>query len=265
MRDHPDVFVIGDGRVELHDRLQTPHDRTEAVEGVLVSWRDQKKFPSLKGWRSERYSVWGNGSSAAGGSRTQVVMEVERAAAGLFGMRGYGCHVNGYVTDSGTGQLRMWIAKRSLTKQTYPGMLDNLVGGGLAHGYDPRSNIVKECFEEAGITDVSKLKAVSVINFFGYSTDRGLLPDTEYLYDIELPEGWEPVCQDGEVAGFSLLTIEEVKQHLAAGEFMPESGLCVVDFLLRHGFVDASSEPDYVDISVGLRRPLPFPGPTYGV
>lgn len=37
--------------------------------------------------------------------------------------------MNGYVEVD--GQKHLWIGKRSDTKQTYPGMLDHLVAGGL--------------------------------------------------------------------------------------------------------------------------------------
>jgi hypothetical protein len=45
---------------------------------------------------------------------------------GAFGIRKYGSHVNGYVIDD-DGTWKMWIGKRSPTKQTFPGMYDNLV------------------------------------------------------------------------------------------------------------------------------------------
>ena len=45
----------------------------------------------------------------------------------------------------------MWIARRSPTKAIDPGMLDNLVGGGIAHGQSIASTVVKEAWEEAGI------------------------------------------------------------------------------------------------------------------
>jgi hypothetical protein len=37
--------------------------------------------------------------------------------------------MNGYVERD--GQKLLWIGKRSLSKSTYPGMLDHLVAGGL--------------------------------------------------------------------------------------------------------------------------------------
>jgi len=54
---------------------------------------------------------------------------LERAAAPYFGIKGYGVHMNGYVERD--GQKLLWIGKRSLSKSTYPGMLDHLVAGGL--------------------------------------------------------------------------------------------------------------------------------------
>ena len=46
---------------------------------------------------------------------------------GLLGIRQYGVHMNGYIYDA-DNELKMWIGRRSLTKPTYPGMLDNTVG-----------------------------------------------------------------------------------------------------------------------------------------
>lgn len=46
--------------------------------------------------------------------------------AGLFGVKRYGVHINGYTVSS-SGEVSMWLARRSHTKQTYPGLLDNMV------------------------------------------------------------------------------------------------------------------------------------------
>jgi hypothetical protein len=43
-------------------------------------------------------------------------------------IQAYGIHMNGYVHFG--GEKHLWVAKRSATKQTYPGMLDHLVAGG---------------------------------------------------------------------------------------------------------------------------------------
>ena len=49
------------------------------------------------------------------------------------------------------GDVRMWLARRSATKAIDPGMLDNLVGGGIAAGATVAGTVIKEAWEEAGI------------------------------------------------------------------------------------------------------------------
>lgn len=41
-------------------------------------------------------------------------------------MKRYGVHLNGYTVGI-DGEVSMWLARRSATKQTYPGLLDNMV------------------------------------------------------------------------------------------------------------------------------------------
>lgn len=43
-----------------------------------------------------------------------------------------------------------------------------------------------------------------------YEDERGLFPETQYLYDLELPETFEPVNADGEVESFELIPIDKV-------------------------------------------------------
>lgn len=47
---------------------------------------------------------------------------------------------------------RIWVPRRSRTKQTWPGYLDNSVAGGITAGDSPRASMVRECFEEAGLS-----------------------------------------------------------------------------------------------------------------
>jgi hypothetical protein len=44
----------------------------------------------------------------------------------LFGFVTYGTHINGF-TYNDSGEMMMWIAKRSSEKAIYPGMFDNIV------------------------------------------------------------------------------------------------------------------------------------------
>src|SRR6185437_7257729 len=74
---------------------------------------------------------------------------IERGAARYFGVRTWAAHVNGIVHREAGAQ--MWLARRSRQKAVDPGLLDNLVGGGIAAGFRVDQTVVKEAWEEAGI------------------------------------------------------------------------------------------------------------------
>lgn len=60
-------------------------------------------------------------------NRNKALLKLERAASTLLGIVKYGVHVNGYTVDKYGKCEFMWIGQRSLTKLTYPGMMDNMV------------------------------------------------------------------------------------------------------------------------------------------
>ena len=51
---------------------------------------------------------------------------------------------------------------RSSGKQTYPGMFDNMVAGGISCGYGVKETLIKECAEEAGIPEELATKSIAV-------------------------------------------------------------------------------------------------------
>lgn len=56
------------------------------------------------------------------------VLLVERAAAPLLGIKGYGVHMNGYVRKN--DRIYLWVATRSANKPTWPSQLDHIAAGG---------------------------------------------------------------------------------------------------------------------------------------
>lgn len=62
---------------------------------------------------------------------------------------------------------------------------------------------------------------------------------------------------------FILVELDQVREMLLEDQFTPEAGLVVLDFLIRHGIVTAENEPEYLEISMGLHRCLPFPSAKY--
>jgi 8-oxo-dGTP pyrophosphatase MutT (NUDIX family) len=170
------VFSCSPEQVKLLDPgLLTPVIEALAEEGFIA------------GWRNERYRIAG-------------LFEVERAAALPFGFPTHAVHLNGISGG------RMWLARRSATKQTDPGMLDNMVAGGISIGFSPEATLVKEAWEEAGVpADLARKATFHGTQDVLREVPRGVQSETVHIYDLELPEDFRPVNQDGEVSEFKLL------------------------------------------------------------
>lgn len=90
-----------------------------------------------------------------------------------------------------------------------------------------------------------------------------VMPECQWVYDLELPSDGSvvPVPSDGEVEEFYLWGVEEIKEHLAKGEFKPNCAMVMLDFFVRHGVLTEENEPDFAEIKRRLHRDLEFPGP----
>ncbi|XP_041801585.1 thiamin pyrophosphokinase 2 [Chelmon rostratus] len=247
---YPEVFSPPhDGAVSLCSRLNSHERRSEAVDAVLQAMRQEGSLSCLKGWRDEKYSVMPKFSDPP-------LMSMERAATSLFGVKRYGVHVNGY-TVSNSGEVSMWLARRSPTKQTYPGLLDNVAAGGLAAGIGVKETLVKECQEEACIPAAIAEKAHPVTTVsYTYNDEEGVFPESQFVFDVELPLDFKPRVGDGEVQDFYLLPIDKVKELLATDDFKPNCAMVVLDFLIRHSFIEPDTEPCYQEFVAGLHQTL---------
>ncbi|XP_065058969.1 uncharacterized protein LOC135686629 [Rhopilema esculentum] len=252
LQNHQDIFhFVKDEKndnikfVTLSGKLKTADQRTNAVNTLVREFREKNMFTTLNGWRDELYAVCSSYGS-------ELFFELERSAACLFGIHQYGVHLNGYVRNA-QNEIYMWIGKRSDTKPTWPGKLDNTVGGGLASGMTVQSALVKECLEEAAIPEelVRQARPAGTVSYT-YEDDRGIFPETQFVFDLEMPESFQPVNIDGEVQAFYLLTMEEVKALIATDEFKPNCSLVILDFLIRHGFISPDEEPFYTELVRGI-------------
>lgn len=196
----PKVFSAGPDRVKLLD-----------AEGLTPVVEALAKEGFIPGWRNERY-------------RIADLFDIERAAARPFGLTTQAVHLNGIVGE------RMWLARRSATKPIDPGMLDNLVGGGISVGFSVEATLVKEAWEEAGIPAALAQKAepggtISVLR----EVPEGVQSEIVSVYDLELPQDFRPQNQDGEVSEFKLLAFAQVE-----GEILTyEAGLVAQDCFKR--------------------------------
>ncbi|XP_057312727.1 uncharacterized protein LOC130654201 isoform X2 [Hydractinia symbiolongicarpus] len=233
--------------VTMATTLTDKKTRSQQFANVMRDWKDRNLFPTLKGWRNELYSIKENSSG-------ETLLEVERAACCLFGFRTYGVHVNGYVRND-SGDVYMWIARRSKTKPTYPGKLDNTVAGGVTAEDSVLKTVIKECKEEAGIPEklASTARPAGIVSYF-HENELGLFPETQFVFDLELPRSFEPTNTDDEVSDFYLLPIKEVKELIATDEFKPNCALVLLDFFIRHGAIDPDKEPNYMEFAQSCRR-----------
>ena len=243
LKEFPGTLLYKDDQVTLNPKFDSYDSRTDAMAVIIDALRADGLVP---GWRNEFYPVGGKFTAPA-------LFQIERAAVSIFGFKGYGVHMNGFVRDG--GQIKLWVAKRSMNKPTGPGKLDQVVAGGQPVGMGLKSNLIKECAEEANIPSYLAAQAVPV-GTVSYITSRpeGLRDDTLFNYDLELPNDFKPENMDGEVETFYLWSIDKVRDILEqTDDFKFNSGLVVMDFMVRHGFIDAD-EPAYADIVSGLHR-----------
>lgn len=221
LRPHPELR-IEPGLVSL-ECAQPQRDATLArlnatlrEAGLIVAWRD------------ETYNVLEQPGQP-------VLARIERAASRFWGTLTFGAHCNGYVADEQGRPTHLWIARRSLTKPTDPGLYDNLVGGGVPAGQSPHECLLREAWEEAGLRpeQLQALQPGRVIELLR-DIPEGLQHEWLYVFDLEMPRGLQPCNQDGEVAELALMTIDQALA-LASGDRMTvDAALVTLDFALRH-------------------------------
>ncbi|CAB3753480.1 NUDIX hydrolase [Paraburkholderia solisilvae] len=224
----PDVFEIDAQRVALAARLATPDMRSAALGAVIDALASDGRIP---GWRDETYAIR-NAFDAP------PLAYIERAASRFFGTMTYAVHLNG-VVEYAHGAPRLWIARRSDTKATDPGMLDNVVAGGIGWGFSIETTIIKECWEEAGIPEeiaarATPGRAVHVLQ----SLPEGTQAEQIFIYDLVLPEDFVPRNQDGEVGEHRLASIDEVARSIEAGAMTVDASLATLDCMLRRQWID---------------------------
>jgi 8-oxo-dGTP pyrophosphatase MutT (NUDIX family) len=228
------IFDVETARITFKSGLVDCSSRTAALEEVT---RALSAESHLSAWRDERYAV-------ANRFEGEPIFLIERAAARFFGIKTYAAHVNGVV--AGQDGVRMWIARRSALKAIDPGMLDNLVGGGIAAGATVRSTLVKEAWEEAGIpADVAaKSQFAGDVRICRGQPD-GLQRETIFVHDLWLVPDFLPDNQDGEAVEHRLVDLPQAAALIAHQQgpdaVTADASLVILDFLLRRGALDADA------------------------
>ncbi len=246
LREFETVFEVTDEGVGLAARFDTVESRTAAMNEVVRHLVANKTFAKF---RSESYAVvteWG----------AAPLFLLDRCAVGPFGVRAFGVHLNGFVRRG--GKTLLWIGRRALDKAVEPGKLDNMVAGGQPAGLSLIDNLVKESAEEAGLPRALVLRATNAGAIsYCMEGERGLKPDTMFVYDLEVPDDFTPQNTDGEITDFALMDCAEVIERVRTSyDFKFNVSLVLIDFMIRTGHITPENEPDYLALVTGLHAPL---------
>lgn len=230
--------------IRLAARLTTPEQRSAALTAVAKGLVEHKVIAKM---RAENYVVvenWG----------MEPLALIDRSAVAVFGIQAFGVHLNGYTWRD--DKLMIWIGKRALDKAVEPGKLDNMVAGGQPAGLSLIENLVKESEEEASVPQALARRArPSGAITYRMEGERGLKPDTMFVYDLELPEDFVPQPSDGEITEFMLMDPQAVIERLRTTyDFKFNVALVLIDFLIRMGAIRPENEPDYLALIAGLHR-----------
>ena len=228
--EKPQGLVLREADTDALNRAFATFAETVYAEGLLSSWVGEL-FPVKASVEEQQRFV------------------MERTLTAPLGCLTFGVHLNGYVTTE--NGIELWIAKRSESKPTFPGLLDNMVGGGQPAGIGLMDNLVKECFEEAGIPEGLARQALPTGTVsYCHSDGRGLKRDVLYCFDLALPDDFVPVCQDGEVESFARLPMSEVLTLIGTTDrFKYNCNLVIIDFAIRHGLLNGDNTPHYTALS----------------
>jgi 8-oxo-dGTP pyrophosphatase MutT (NUDIX family) len=246
-----DIFTVHDDGIAFVAGMSTPNARTAALDRVSAALAADGL---LSAWRNERYAV----SNAFG---TEPVFLLERAAARFFGITTYSAHVNGLVQRENAGDASgyaMWIARRSPTKAIDPGLLDNLVGGGIAAGVAVTATVIKEAWEEAGIAGplAHRASCAGAVHVCRTQPD-GLQRETIFVHDLILPREFVPAGHDDEVVEHRLISLRDAARLIGNTEgtdvVTADASLVIVDCLMRHGLISCDA-PDFLALEA-LRHP----------
>ena len=222
--------------------------RTQAINSTLSTNYTKKNV--VKKWFDDNLAI-----KTSGGDH---VLDMDRGGVDLFGVITHGVHLTAFVkTDTG---LKYWVPRRSYTKSTFPGLLDNFAAGSLSSGEKPWEAMLREATEETTILPEytsANMKSCGTLTFQLVTTNDGrpgCQHQTQYVYEMELPQDVIPGPNDGEVENFELMTLEEVQAALGRGKFTPNRTLTYVAHFIRHGIVNAANEERIIELCARLHR-----------
>ena len=173
-------------------------------------------------WRNEQLAVRDEQGTQIG--------TIERGAVRSFGITTLAVHLVGQTVDG-----RFWVQQRAFDKPNDPGKWDTLMGGMVSAGDTVETALKRETWEEAGlhISNVQSLRYGGRQSNCRPSSDgaAGYMRENIEWYICTVPDGVEPVNQDGEVAQFVLMDEAQLLAAMQSGNFTTEAALIMARVL----------------------------------
>lgn len=193
-----------------------------SLNGVLADLAEALKDTGcLRSWRNELLDVYGEGRRMA---------VIERAAVRPLGLLTKAVHLNAWTPDGA-----LWVARRSDTKSTDPGMWDTLVGGLAAAGESLDLSLLRESYEEAGLSadDLANRTPLRVIVRMHRRLPEGYQVEDVLVSDCVLDASVRPHNIDGEVSEIRCVDMPQLWAMVQADAFTREAELVILEGLQR--------------------------------
>ncbi|KFH48176.1 hypothetical protein ACRE_009710 [Hapsidospora chrysogenum ATCC 11550] len=211
-------------------------------------------------------------------------LKVPSPIRGILGILTSGVHMNTYTVKKGeNGEEvvdRIWVSYRKSIKTAYGDCYDQIVAGGTdpENGRRPWTTLHREAGEEAGYEcdgTIMRLardsRRVGVIDGFrtiyyrtkrdakaGKAEEGHIEPGVRFCFDLKLDAGQTPRPNEAGM-DFYQFPVATIKEFLRRGLWKPNSGLVMLDFLLRRGLVDAQSDREAIERLYTQGPPLEVP------
>ncbi len=200
-------------------RVQTSGSSiNEAIASIARTLNDAGCVPR---WRDELLDLWADDGKSVGA--------IERGVVRPLGALTRAVHLNAWSADGG-----LWVARRSLTKPTDPGMWDTLVGGLISLGEPVELALERESFEEAGLSaaDLAARTPIRTVALMRRRLPEGYQREQVLTSECVIPNALTPVNQDGESMAIECLSPQAVLKKLEDGEFTVEASLVILEDLI---------------------------------
>ena len=162
----------------------------------------------------------------------EQIYKIPRIMLNILGLPAYGVHCNGWKAEN--NNIFFYLSKRSKKLKTFPGLYDNLIGGGQPYNLSLKENLMKEGFEEVGLKKSVINKAeLKSFNHYIHDNNDSLNSSIIATFDLELDRSFKFNGKDDEVEKVEKFETSEIFELLQDSKLKPNCLIPIIDFLLR--------------------------------